>query len=186
MSNRYIKDSIWTSVNFNKLSFEAEAYFYRILLATDDWGCLEIAPLVIKGKCYPLKKSVSESDISKWNQELVTNNLIRIWEDNNRQYAQFVKFADHNVGITKHDPRTPCPPWVLTKDRIDPRASEKTIEAYHRIAEACKRLSNNGHRPSLSEVCTEAKSSKSTVSSFFHQNKHLISGTGGTDGGTDD
>ncbi len=185
MANRYIKDSIWTSANFNKLSSEAEKHFYRILLAADDWGCLEITPPVVKGKCYPLKKDTSESEIAAWNQELIACEILKDWIDSNRQYAMFITFDVHNDALEKHDPKTPCPPWILRRDGVDPRASEKTIEAFSRISDAYKKLSNNGHRPSLNEVAQSAKSSKSTVAKFFKKNRHLISGTGGTDGGTD-
>ena len=184
MANRYIKDSIWTSANFNKLSVYAERHFSRVLLAADDWGCLEITPLVIKGRCYPLKTDIKETDIAKWNQEMIECEILRDWVDNNRQYAMFLKFDEHNEALEKHDPKTPCPPWILRRDGVDPRASEKTIEAFNRIMEAYKKLSNNGHHPSLNEVAQAAKSSKSTVAKFYKKNKHLLSGTGGTDGGT--
>jgi len=185
MANRYIKDSIWTSVNFNKLSVEAERHFVRILVAVDDWGCLEITPLVIKGRCYPLKTDITEAEIETWNKEMIECEILREWVDNGREYAMFLKFDDHNEALEKHDPKTPCPPWLLMHDRIDPRSSEKTAEAFQRIAEAYNRLSNNGHHPRWDEIATAAKSSKSTVVKFFKKNKHLKRGTAGTDAGTD-
>jgi len=188
MANRYIKDSIWTSENMNMLSVYAERHFERILLATDDWGCLEISPLILKGKCYPLKTDITPEQIADWNKELIKYEIIRDWVINNRQYAKFVKFEDHNEALEKHDPKTPCPPWQLRPDGTDPRSSDKTSEAFKRIEEAYITLSNNGHKPSRSEIAMSAKSSKSTVIKFFKKNQHLVSGTDGTDGansGTD-
>lgn len=185
MANRYIKDTIWTSENLNKLSVYAERHFERILLATDDWGCLEISPLVLKGKCYPLKSDVTSEQIDEWNKELIKYEIIQGWVVSNRQYAKFVKFENHNEALEKHDPKTPCPPWLMRPDGTDPRSSDKTSEAFKRIEEAYITLSNNGHNPSMSEIAVLAKSSKSTVVKFFKRNKPVVSGTGDTNCGTD-
>jgi hypothetical protein len=186
--NRYIKESIWTSPNLNNVSDMAERHFYRILLATDDWGGLEIDPAVLKGKCYPLKKGISEKDIAIWNQELIDNNIIRDYIKNNRLYAKFVTFEEHNDGLDRNDPKTPCPPWLLRADGIDPRLSDKTSNSFIRISEAITSLSNNGHKPTLIEIASTAKSSKTTVIRYYKKyklGKYSNSGTDGTVGGTD-
>jgi hypothetical protein len=187
MPNRIIKDSIWTSQNLNKCSPLAERHFYRILMASDDWGCLEITPLVIKGKCYPLIEDTNEKEISQWNQELIKNTLLKEWVSNDRQYAMFLKFDEHNTNLEKHDPKTPCPPWLL-KGGMDPRLSDKTSDAFKRISESFRALSNNGHKPSRNEIASHAHSSKSTVVRFFKKYKGqlILAGTDGSGGGTDD
>lgn len=189
MSNRYLKDSIWTSPNFNKLSVYGERHFSRILLKTDDWGCLEITPQVIKGGCYPLKKDVEADTIESWNTELVEHNILKVWEENGRVYAMFVTFDSHNEALEKHDPKTPCPPWLLVNG-TDPRLSNKTSDAFQRITEAIKELSSNGHKPNFNEIATKANSSKSTIVKYFrklkaHGTSGTVGGTGGTNGGTD-
>lgn len=182
MPNRYIKESIWTSPNLNKCSDLAERHFYRLLLATDDWGCFEITPPVVKGRCYPLKKNVAEKDIEIWNHELEENSVLRSWvEPDARLYAKFESFEQHNE-FERHEPKTPCPPWLLVNG-IDPRFSDKTKESFIRIEKAVKELSNNGHKPSHDDIAKEAHSSKSTVVRYFKQLKK--GSTGGTDGGTD-
>ena len=163
MPNRIIKESIWTSHNLNKLSPSAERHFYRILLACDDWGCVEITPPIIKGKCYPLAQSVDEKSIIVWNAELIDNQIIKIWEIESRVYGQFIKFEDHNELTEKHKPKTPPPPWVSSGQTYDPRVATKTHEAYSRIEAAIIKLNQNGHKPRYREIATESRSSLATV-----------------------
>jgi hypothetical protein len=187
MPNRIIKDSIWTSQNLNRLSPLAERHFYRILMASDDWGCLEITPPVLRGKCYPLVGKITEHDITTWNQELIDNELLQVWTTNNRQFAMFCTFDEHNNTLEKHDPKTPCPPWLVKPGGIDPRQSDKTSDAFRRIEQSVRALSNNGNRPNLGEIANHAHSSKSTVVRYFKKCKGQLPlpGTDGTVGGTD-
>ena len=76
MPNRIIKESIWTSPNLNRLSWEAERHFYRIMPCPDDHGCCECSPAVIKGKCYPLQDNVTVKHIEQWQSELEKEKLI--------------------------------------------------------------------------------------------------------------
>lgn len=110
MPNRIIKESIWTSPNLNQLSDLAERHFYRILVLPDDFGCCEVTPLVVKGRCYPLKLSISESDIEAWQQELEDKGLIIRWLGDGRQYAVFCSFAKHQRIRSLHQRKTPIPP----------------------------------------------------------------------------
>jgi hypothetical protein len=157
-------------------------HFYRILLAADDWGCFECTPLVLKGKCYP-RRSVTEKDVESWTTELVDKSILKLWSVGDRVYAQFDKFALHNPELEKHDPKTPCPPWISQSSRgIDPRISDRTASSFKRIQEAIQKLKNNGTMPTQIEIAQEARSSKSTVVKYF---KHFTLGTDGTTGSTD-
>jgi len=110
MPNRIIKESIWTSPNLNELSDLAERHFYRILLLPDDFGCCEVTAVVVKGRCYPRKPNVSESDIEQWQEELEKQGLIIRWSDGGRQYAIFPSFGKHQRIRSLHQRRTPEPP----------------------------------------------------------------------------
>jgi len=118
MPNRIIKDSIWTSPNFNRLSVFAERHFYRLLMLADDWGCFQSVPAVIKGICYPLQENVTISDIQAWNEELETKDILRTWQNGDRQYSIFKAFDKHNSKYavsndgkpTRHRRKTPIPP----------------------------------------------------------------------------
>jgi len=110
MPNRIIRESIWTSPNFNDLSAEAERHFYRTLLLADDFGCYESSPQAVKGRCYPLKESISTRDIDLWQQELINNDLILTWDSNSRKYSVFMRFPTHNYLRSLHRRKTPPPP----------------------------------------------------------------------------
>jgi len=169
MPNRIIKESILTSPNFNKLSDGAENHFYRLLLVTDDWGCAEITPAVIKGKCYPLKSGATIVNIEAWNQELVDNKILKTWEERDRIFGEYMTFDVHNDLSERHNPKTPCPPWVLKDKGFDPRIPDKTLEAFGRINVAITELSKNGGKPHLREIANKAGSSLSTVRKYLKE-----------------
>ena len=114
MPNRVIKESLWTSPNLNKLSDLAERHFYRILCLPDDFGCCELTPLVVKGRCYPLKEKITTKQIEGWNRELEAEDILRIWNDNGRYYAYFPTFNIHQRVRSKHLRKTPEPPESVT------------------------------------------------------------------------
>ena len=115
MPNRIIKDSIWTSPNLNLLSDLAERHFYRILPLPDDFGCFESTPAVVKGRCYPLKDSVSPKDVRSWQDELEAAQLIVRWWVDNREYAIFPTFPKHQRLRALHQRKTPAPPDAITE-----------------------------------------------------------------------
>ena len=110
MPNRVIKESIWTSPNFNKLSPLAERHFCRILTLADDHGCFESTPNVVKGRCYPLRDEVSGEDIASWQDELQDQEIIIRWNTDGREYAIFPKFHLHQRIRSTHNRKTPAPP----------------------------------------------------------------------------
>lgn len=128
MPNRIIKDSIWTSPNLNKLSAQAERHFYRVLLSADDYGCFESTRAVLKGKCYPLKlNTIKEKDIDKWQIEMISLDIIKEWEKEERIFAAFCQFDKHNSKYsvtedgkpTRHRRRTPEPPQELLNETME-------------------------------------------------------------------
>jgi len=181
MPNRIIKESIWTSPNFNKLSGGAERHFFRCLVAADDYGCFEATTAVLKGKLYPLHLATCATDIEKWNQELEKCQLIRLWLAGERIYAQFTSWDRHNELLERHTPATPCPPWLLDENGFDPRIATETLQAYKRIAVAINAL---GEMATYREITKMAQCSMSTLSKYnkqLHNNPLLQFATDATD-----
>jgi hypothetical protein len=110
MPNRILKESIWTSPNLNALSPLAERYFYRLLPLPDDFGCFEATPLVVLGRCFPLRKDCRESDIEKWNKEIEAEGIVRFWVDSGRLYGVFTNWEKHQRVRSLHQRKTPQPP----------------------------------------------------------------------------
>ena len=119
MPNRLIKEAVWTSPNLNQVSDLAERHFYRLLPLPDDHGCCEVTPLVVKGRCYPLKHKVIPEMIQKWNSELESADIIRTWEVSGRIYGWFPKWSEHQRVRSLHQRKTPEPPSdVVTRQRL--------------------------------------------------------------------
>ena len=110
MPNRIIKETIWTSPNLNNLSDLAERHFYRLLPLPDDHGCCELTPLVVKGRCYPLRQAITVVQIDKWNTELEENDLIRRWNEGGRVFGFFTNWSKHQRVRSLHQRKTPEPP----------------------------------------------------------------------------
>ena len=117
MAQRFIKDSIWTSPNLNMLSDLAERHFYRLLPLPDDHGCCEVTPDVVKGLCYPKKPKINEVMIQKWNEELQHFDIIRMWGSNNRIFAYFPTWSEHQRIRACFKRKTPEPPTDVVSGR---------------------------------------------------------------------
>jgi hypothetical protein len=125
MPNRVIKEQILTSPNYNMLSTQGENHFVRLLVTTDDYGCFEATPDVVKGKCYPKKPKMTVGQIIKAQQELGECHILNYWYDKDRIYGVFINFEEHNARYcvtedgkpTRHRRKTPEPDVnTLTND----------------------------------------------------------------------
>ena len=95
MSNRIIKESITTSDSINKLSWEAECFFYRLIVNCDDYGRMDGRLMVLLARCFPLRIGrIKEADVKKWLDELVRGNFIQLYR-NGHEYLQIIKWDDH-------------------------------------------------------------------------------------------
>jgi len=122
--NRILKESTLTSPNLNRCSIPAQDLYKRLLCLVDDYGCCEANVEIIKGRAYSMVKGVSIKSIAKWRDELVKNRLIRIWENEERQYLVFTSAEKNlfsktsytnNGNPTRHRRKTPEPPLEMPK-----------------------------------------------------------------------
>jgi hypothetical protein len=171
MPSRLIKESILTSPNLNSLSDLAERHFYRLLVISDDWGCFESTPAVVRGLCYPLKDSVAKEDVALWQKELEDKNIIKSWICNDRAYSQFVTFDKHNSLNEQHQPQTPAPPWALNDKNFDTRLASDTLQAFEKISVAVADSVASGKKPTYRQIQEKTKCSMSTVAKYFKQTK---------------
>ena len=132
MPNRIIKESILTSPTMAAMSAEVERHFYRLLLLSDDHGCLECTPAVVRGKCYSLH-SVTTFDVVLWNDELADLGVIHRWTENEREYLVFHSFDKFNSKYavtddgkpTRHRRKTPIPPSDIKLNGISQALPEE-------------------------------------------------------------
>ncbi len=120
MSNRVIKDSIWSSKSLAKLPIYYQDQWPRWLLLADDWGCFNADPDVVKGAAYP-KRRENIKAVLKIRQVFCDAGKLFIWtDDKERDWGFFVSWDGHqfcnasgvdNEGkYTKHRRKTPEPP----------------------------------------------------------------------------
>lgn len=105
MPNRILRD--WTySDLIDKVSFQAEVLFTRLIMKADDYGSYYAKPKLINGSCFPLK-DIRESDISRWLQELASAGLIVFYTAENKEFLHIVNFNQRLRSMKKCFPQIP-------------------------------------------------------------------------------
>ncbi|MFQ5717499.1 MAG: hypothetical protein ACE5GQ_10425 [Nitrospinales bacterium] len=175
MPNRIIKEEISGSESLAQCSIGANLLFDRLLTSTDDYGCFDARPPMIRGNLFPLMlDKINQSDITTWLKELEKTSCICLWEDKDgRRYGWFPGFEKHNDLGKVHSPKTPCPPWLLNENGMDPRLPTETLAAFENIQHAIEKIEKAGGRATYEAISKEAKASRSTVAKFF-KNKESI------------
>lgn len=78
MPNRILRD--WTdSALIDKLSFQEEVLFTRLIMKADDYGNFYRDPVIIKSLLFPRKDGLRSSDIDSWLTKLEAASLIRVY-----------------------------------------------------------------------------------------------------------
>lgn len=110
MPNRIIKESICTSDNLNMLTPEQEVFFYRLMVNCDDFGRMDARPQILLAKCFPLRlHQVSVNDIEWYLQALEEQELIILYEVENKPFLQMTTWDKHQQKRAKHS-KYPAPP----------------------------------------------------------------------------
>ena len=96
MPNRILKESICSSDNLASLPFEAEAFFYRLMVQCDDFGRMDARSSVLRARCYQVQlDAVDADDIAKWLQELIDADLVWLYESDGKRYLQMTNWDKH-------------------------------------------------------------------------------------------
>ena len=138
MPNRILKESIWSSPNLNSLSARAEVCFYRLLVYADDFGRFDARLPIIRGRCYPLRTSVTDRDIEGWLAELVECELLTMYDVGGIHYGQFPTWENHQRIRNKRS-RIPAPNGC---DDINPYDLARYVSAEARATT----LDRDGHK----------------------------------------
>ena len=92
MPNRLLKEGIVDSDKINNLSAQSEVFFYRLLVVSDDYGCMDARVSIMRARCFPLRDNVTSDHINKWIQELKQQGLIITYEYDGQPYIQIKKW----------------------------------------------------------------------------------------------
>lgn len=92
MPQRILRD--WTdSEIIDKLKFEEEVLFTRLIMKADDFGNYHAKPQLIKSLLFPLKDGIRVSDIDRWLKNIEAAGLIRSYTHNGSPFLNIVKFG---------------------------------------------------------------------------------------------
>lgn len=92
MPQRILRD--WTdSEIIDKLKFEEEVLFTRLIMKADDFGNYHAKPQLIKSLLFPLKDGIRVSDIDRWLKSIEAAGLIRSYTHNGSPFLNIVKFG---------------------------------------------------------------------------------------------
>lgn len=125
MPNRIFRDTT-NSDKIDKISFQAEVFFYRLMMKADDYGCYWADEKRLKGNLFILKlDKIREADISRWVAECHEAGLIALYEVSGKRYLQVIDFGQRKRQMKRLFP-PPADGRQLTADR--PPEDEEEIE----------------------------------------------------------
>lgn len=76
----------------NKLSLQAEAWFWRVLATVDDFGNGEADPQLCRDATAGRRTTVTKGQVSRWLDEMVSANLIEFYWAKGDKYLHVLKF----------------------------------------------------------------------------------------------
>lgn len=128
MPNRIIKESICTSENIDRLTRDAEVFFYRLLVQCDDFGRMDARRAILRARCYPLQLDrVTEAQIGAWLAELQAAELVMLYHVGAGEYLHIQTWEKHQQVRAKRS-KYPAPPTrdsignhLISDDSICPR-----------------------------------------------------------------
>lgn len=105
MPTRYLKPGICDSETIDRCSPMAECLFYRLLVNVDDFGRIDARPAVVRSRCFPLKDTITNKDVTELLSELHNVGLIHLYNSDGCAYLQMKKW-DNAPRASK----SKCPP----------------------------------------------------------------------------
>ena len=144
MPNRLIKESICTSDKINALSDFLFRLWACLITYVDDFGRGDARSAIIKGRCFPLRESVTVDDIETGLAELAASGCIVTYEVDGGNYLCFPNWENHQT-IRNKKSKYPEPP----SDVNGLKAIESNCNQLNSIASKCSR--NPIHSESISE-----------------------------------
>lgn len=110
MPNRILRD--WTdSENVEKLSWQAEVMFVRLIQKADDFGRYLAHPKLLKASLFPLRDGVRETDIARLLAECEKAGVVVLYECGQKSYLEIAKWKQT---IRAKESKYPAPPTSST------------------------------------------------------------------------
>ena len=104
MPNRLLKEGIVDSERIDKLSADAEVFFYRLMVVADDLGRMDARTAILRARCFPLKESLSGQKIERWLEEVWQAGLIGRYAAEGRPYVEILRWDQRVRSHGKYPP----------------------------------------------------------------------------------
>lgn len=97
LPNRLIKDSIYESDKVNTLSDFQFRVWVSLITYVDDFGRGDARPAIIKGRCFPLRRQVSEEDVLFALRDIEKVGCIQLYTVGGKPFLCFPRWAKHQT-----------------------------------------------------------------------------------------
>lgn len=123
MPNRIIREGLLDSERYWSVTIEARQLFMHLLLLADDFGCVSLAPVFIRRRCFDDRPS--DEKVSRLLGELADADLLRVYEAEGGRYGFVPRFRQRLQRATlKH----PAPPDELLAGDMDAEDKFRNIK----------------------------------------------------------
>jgi hypothetical protein len=151
-----IREGLLDSQRYWSVTIEARELFTHLMLLADDFGCISLAPLFIRRRCF--NDRPTDDMIDKLLDQLAAADLIRVYQAAGARYGFIPRFKQRLQRMTlKH----PAPPLEMLRDDDDAQKKFEEVQA-HRSKDngsptVTHRLPTVGQQPKRSEVEVEVE-----------------------------
>jgi hypothetical protein len=147
MPNRIIKESCRTSQTLDRLSAEAERFFWRLITVADDYGRFEADPRILLSACFPLKvQAIKLQHVEKWWAELMSAGLVVTYKSGEKTLAYFTTWEKHQQTRAKHSKYPEPTPDSICKQTQSDESNGNQIPAHVPVFESENRESRSENR----------------------------------------
>lgn len=122
MPNRILREGILTSERVNRLGFEAEVFYRRLMSVADDYGRFHAHAALLRAALFPLKlDAVDDARMAHLLAEVEAAALVRTYVVDGKRYLQLLDFRQQ---IRAKESKYPQPPGECAAPaQQPPRAS---------------------------------------------------------------
>lgn len=131
MPNRIIKESICESEKLASVKDFDFRLWVCLITQADDAGRGDARPAIIKGRCFPLRESVTIKSISDSLHALASNGLIGLYEVGGRPFYWFPSWTEHQR-VRDCKPKYPAP-----EESDNLRQSAASCRELSQVAASC-------------------------------------------------
>lgn len=133
MPNRVIREGWLESDRIDSLDPQAERFFLRLCLRSDDFGRFHAAPQLLKSMLFPLKEDIRGADMTRCLAACEKAGLVRCYEVAGKRFLEIDNFDQRlRAKVSKFPPMTDgCLTSVSHKSddgRLEKKGSRKEVE----------------------------------------------------------